>query len=206
MNWVTRVLKVWRRPCSLNFVVRTFITLESFTCFTLALSLLLKQPVTSCSQLDSARVTLRHHLSISLFIRLANQPSKLLLPNLISNLLRHSSVCTRSIVPVTTDLRPGCGHISHIGFPCVQPCSLHGPPVPPPPRPEGLVWVLASGLQHPRVHAAISPAAGFGFDGVPLNVVRNDKSQRSESGRLGTFHVLHSTWCHDQHLITQVWC
>ena len=74
------------------------------------------------------------------------------LPNSISNLLRHSSVCTRSVVPVTIYLRPGCGHISHIGFPCVQPCSLHGPPVPPQLRLERLVWVLASGLQYPQVH------------------------------------------------------
>ena len=37
--------------------------------------------------------------------------------------------------------------------------------------------------------AAISPAAGFGFHGVPFNVMRNSKSQHSNSGRLRTFLV-----------------
>ena len=40
--------------------------------------------------------------------------------------------------------------------------------------------------------AAISPAAGFGFHGVPFNVMRNSKSQRSNSGRLRTFLVLYT--------------
>ena len=63
---------------------------------------------------------------------------------------------------------------------CCALCSLHDPPVQPPPQPEELA------------SAAISPAAGFGFHGVPFNVMRNSKSQRSNSGRLRTFLVLYT--------------
>ena len=40
--------------------------------------------------------------------------------------------------------------------------------------------------------AAISPAARFGFHGVPFNVMRSSKCQRSNSGHLPTFLVLYT--------------
>ena len=50
----------------------------------------------------------------------------------------------------------------------------------------------------------ISPAAGFVFRG-PFDVVWNSVAQRSDSGRVRTFHVLYThTRCHDQHFITAV--
>ena len=42
------------------------------------------------------------------------------------------------------------------------------------------------------IGTAISPSAGFGFHGVPFNVVKNSKSHRSNSGRLQSFLILYT--------------
>ena len=82
----------------------------------------------------------------------------------LSNLLRHSSVCARAVVFVITDLQPGhaVSEFLHVGLLDVHSARC-------------------------TIHRCSRR-----FHGVPFNVMRSSKSQRSNSGRLRTVLVLYT--------------
>ena len=143
--------------------------------------------------------TVTHVTSVQ--VKMSHQPARqheaLLLPTRISSLRLQPSIPPTSCHVLQCAREPSypssliciqdsscCSRVSaHRISCCTTCCSVHLRL--PPPRPEGLVRAPATGLPclcHP----------GFGFHGVPFNVVRNSKSQRSNSGRLRTFLVLYT--------------
>ena len=171
-----------------------------------------------CPQLHSARVTLFHHLSLtSLLIRLNSRSFAASDLNFVSsssakqlsNLLRHSSVCARAVVPVITDPHPG--QFMLLPYSCTSDLLIYNLLAArsialAPARLEGLVRGLASGLPCLReVHLLPSLP--------PPDSVSRRTLQRREELEIPTLqlwaspHVprfVHSTWRHDQHLITAV--
>ena len=140
----------------------------------LALSHLLQPPVPSCSQLHSALVTQCHHHLICLLIRL-DSPTNLQHDALLRQFPTSCDILQCQHVPSCSSLliciqdSSCCNRISAHRLSWCTTCSLLGPPMPPPPRPEGLVQVLASGLPFLREVHRLPPLPlpdSVGYSGV----------------------------------------